>query len=143
MTMLRLVAWTTVFLIGLTATSSEAQGQANNREQSSSKDKIQQIERTQNHELDKLLEHYRDFKKDNTATKDTEEDNNKNHDGTYDNNDVKMIYGGTLLSSEERILYRERMLNAKTPEEREQIQQENRINVQKRARVLGVPVPEN
>lgn len=47
-----------------------------------------------------------------------------------------------LLTPEERSAFREKMRNAKTPEERQKIAQANRAEIEKRAKEKGITLPE-
>jgi hypothetical protein len=51
--------------------------------------------------------------------------------------------GLQLMTTEEREAFREKMRNAKTPEERQQIAQANRAEMQKRAQEKGITLPEH
>jgi len=50
--------------------------------------------------------------------------------------------GNQLMTPEERTAFREKMRGAKTPEERQQIAQANRTEMQKRAQEKGITLPE-
>lgn len=54
----------------------------------------------------------------------------------------KTIYGSELMTEQERNLHREQMRNAKTEQERKQIQNEHHQLMQKRAKERGVTLPE-
>jgi hypothetical protein len=47
-----------------------------------------------------------------------------------------------LLTPEERSAFQEKMRNAKTPEERQEIAQANRAEIEKRAKEQGITLPE-
>lgn len=51
--------------------------------------------------------------------------------------------GQSLITPEERSVMREKMQNAKTPEERQQIAQANRAEMEKRAAEKGITLPEH
>jgi hypothetical protein len=51
--------------------------------------------------------------------------------------------GQSLITPEERTAMREKMQNAKTPEERQQIAQANRAEIEKRAAEKGITLPEH
>ena len=51
------------------------------------------------------------------------------------------IYGGQLMTEQERLEYRERMRNAETADERERLRIEHAEQVQERARERGVTLP--
>ena len=51
--------------------------------------------------------------------------------------------GPQLMTAEEREAFREKMRSAKTPEERRQIAQANRAEMQKRAQEKGITLPEH
>lgn len=51
------------------------------------------------------------------------------------------IYGSHLMTEQERMEYRERLRSADTPQEREQIRQEHRNRMEKRAIDRGVTLP--
>jgi hypothetical protein len=52
------------------------------------------------------------------------------------------IYGSQLMTQEERMEYRNRMRNAKTLEEREQIRKEHHEQMKARAQEKGVTLPD-
>ncbi len=52
------------------------------------------------------------------------------------------IYGSQLMSPDERATYRENMLAAKTPEERERLRAEHHKEMQARAKERGVTLPD-
>jgi hypothetical protein len=52
------------------------------------------------------------------------------------------IYGGELMTPEERNAYAEKMRNAKTQDERLKLRDEHRAEMQKRAKEKGVTLPE-
>jgi len=52
------------------------------------------------------------------------------------------IYGSQLMTQEERMEYRNRMRNAKTLEEREQIRKEHHEQMRVRAKEKGVTLPD-
>ena len=52
------------------------------------------------------------------------------------------IYGSQLMTQEERMEYRNRMRNAKTLEEREQIRKEHHEQMKVRAKEKGVTLPD-
>ena len=54
----------------------------------------------------------------------------------------KMIFGSQLMSAQERIEHRERLLNAKTNEEREQIRKEHHARMEVRAKEQGMKLPD-
>lgn len=56
--------------------------------------------------------------------------------------DETAVYGGQLMTKQERQEFRERMRNAKTVEEREQIRKEHHEEMRKRAADMGVELPE-
>lgn len=56
--------------------------------------------------------------------------------------DDGQIYGRQLMTQEEMNRYRQRMRNAKTAQEREQIRAENHKQMQERARQRGVTLPD-
>jgi hypothetical protein len=51
--------------------------------------------------------------------------------------------GNQLMTPEERAAFREKMRSATTPEERQQIAQANRAEMQKRAQEKGITLPEH
>jgi hypothetical protein len=51
--------------------------------------------------------------------------------------------GNQLMTPEERTAFQEKMRSAKTPEERQQIAQANRTEMQKRAQEKGITLPEH
>ena len=51
--------------------------------------------------------------------------------------------GQSLITPEERTAMREKMQSAKTPEERQQIAQANRAEIEKRAAEKGITLPEH
>lgn len=55
---------------------------------------------------------------------------------------TETIYGSQLMSAEERAAYREKMLAAKTPEERERLRAEHHKDMQARAKERGVTLPD-
>lgn len=58
------------------------------------------------------------------------------------NPDKAPIYGSRLMTEEERMQYRDRMMAAKTPEEREQIRREHHEKMKERAREKGLTLPD-
>ena len=54
----------------------------------------------------------------------------------------EMIYGSQLMTAKERIEHRERLLNAKTNEEREQIRTEHHARMDERAKAQGMKLPD-
>jgi hypothetical protein len=54
----------------------------------------------------------------------------------------EMIYGSQLMTVQERNEHRERLLNAKTNEEREQIRKEHHARMEKRAMEQGKTLPD-
>lgn len=52
------------------------------------------------------------------------------------------IGGHQLMTTEEQAAFREKMQSAKTPEERQQIAEANRTEMQKRAKEKGITLPE-
>jgi hypothetical protein len=52
------------------------------------------------------------------------------------------IYGGQLMTEQERLEYRERMRAASTEQERQQIRLEHHRQMQERARAMGVELPD-
>jgi Spy/CpxP family protein refolding chaperone len=50
--------------------------------------------------------------------------------------------GHQLMTTEEQAAFREKMQSAKTPEERQQIAEANRTEMQKRAKEKGITLPE-
>lgn len=56
--------------------------------------------------------------------------------------DQVQIYGSQLMTKQERLEYRERLRNAATDEEREQIQKEHQEEIRERAKAKGVTLPE-
>jgi hypothetical protein len=50
--------------------------------------------------------------------------------------------GHQLMTTEEQAAFREKMHSAKTPEERQQIAEANRTEMQKRAKEKGITLPE-
>ncbi len=51
--------------------------------------------------------------------------------------------GQALMSPEERSAFRDKMRNARTPEERQQLAQANRTEMEKRAAEKGITLPEH
>ncbi|MFC3675561.1 hypothetical protein [Ferrovibrio xuzhouensis] len=56
--------------------------------------------------------------------------------------DDSQIYGRQLMTQEEMNRYRQRMRNAKTTQEREQIRTENHKQMQERAQQRGITLPD-
>ena len=56
--------------------------------------------------------------------------------------DQQPVYGSQLMTEQERLEQRQRMRNATSPEEREQIRLEHHQRMQERARQQGVTLPE-
>ena len=50
--------------------------------------------------------------------------------------------GHQLMTTEEQAAFREKMQNAKTPEERQKLAETNRAEMQKRAKEKGITLPE-
>jgi len=50
--------------------------------------------------------------------------------------------GHQLMTTEEQAAFREKMQNAKTPEERQKLAEANRTEMQKRAKEKGITLPE-
>lgn len=57
--------------------------------------------------------------------------------------DHEPIYGSQMMTERERNEYRQRMNEAKTAQEREQIRLEHHRHMQERARAQGLSLPEN
>ncbi len=55
----------------------------------------------------------------------------------------QQMYGSQLMTPQERAEHREKMRNAKTEEERNQIRSENHARMQKRAKEQGVTLPDS
>jgi len=55
--------------------------------------------------------------------------------------DQTPVYGGQLMTQQERIEHRERLRNAKTAKEREQIREKHHMRIQERAKARGVTLP--
>ncbi len=53
------------------------------------------------------------------------------------------IYGSQMMTEQERMEYRNQMMNAKSDQEREQIRMEHHTQMQARAKERGVTLPEN
>jgi hypothetical protein len=52
------------------------------------------------------------------------------------------VYGGQLMTEQERIEYRNTLRNAKTSEEREQLRMQHHQRMQERAKAKGLVLPE-
>ena len=105
-----------------------------------------QVERVQ-HDMD------RDRIRDRDRLMDPERDRDRTQDRTNAPDAAKQaeeqMYGYGLMTDVERLAYRERLMNAATEQEREQIKAQHREEIQVRARdrniqidELGNPVPE-
>ena len=57
--------------------------------------------------------------------------------------DDQPIYGSQMMTEQERMEYRNQMMNAKTDEERQQIRAEHHVQMQERAKERGITLPEN
>ncbi len=55
----------------------------------------------------------------------------------------KQVYGSQLMTQQERLEYRDRMQNATTAGEREQIRKEHHEQMQERAKERGVTLPDS
>lgn len=53
------------------------------------------------------------------------------------------VYGSQMMTDQERMEYRNKMMNAKTEQEREQIRAEHHVQMQERAKERGITLPEN
>jgi len=143
MTVLKMIACASVILVGLSATSTKAQDHAKDPDQLRSKPNIQQIDTSQTRELNEYLDQYSDFGSQSVDVTDSINTNDRDPIGRHDHDKKNTVYGGTLMSAEERTTYRELLINAKTPEERERILHKHRREIQNRARALGVPTPKD
>ena len=56
--------------------------------------------------------------------------------------DADTVYGSELMTNQERIEHRERLLNAKNEQEREKIRNEHHKRMQIRAKEQGVKIPD-
>jgi len=56
--------------------------------------------------------------------------------------DQEQIYGSQLMTQPERLEYRERLRNATTAEEREQVRKEHHEQMRERAKEQGVALPD-
>lgn len=56
--------------------------------------------------------------------------------------DMPQIYGGQLMTEQERLEYRQRMRSATSDEERARIRAEHHERMQERAKEMGVMLPE-
>jgi hypothetical protein len=54
----------------------------------------------------------------------------------------KQMYGSELMTQQERIEYRSRMRDAKTPEKRQQVRLEHHEGMKERAKQRGVALPD-
>jgi hypothetical protein len=54
----------------------------------------------------------------------------------------EQVYGSQLMTAEERAAYRQRLMAAKTEEERNQIRAEHHVRMQERAKEKGVTLPD-
>jgi hypothetical protein len=54
----------------------------------------------------------------------------------------QQVYGSQLMNEQERLDYRQRLRNAPSEEERQQIRAEHHQRMQERARQMGVTLPE-
>jgi hypothetical protein len=54
----------------------------------------------------------------------------------------EMIFGSQLMTAQERSEYRQRLMNAQTEEERQQIRAEHHTRMMERAKERGVTLPE-
>ena len=52
------------------------------------------------------------------------------------------VYGSQLMTAQERLEYRDRLRNAKSAEERQQIRNEHHKRMQERAEEMGVSLPD-
>ena len=123
-----------------------AQGNGNANKGATDSQKRAQVERSQ-----------RDLDRDRLQTRDrsgfAEQERDRVQKRTHAPDDAKQaehMYGYNLMSEEERVAYRERLMKAESAEEQEQIQARHREEIQVRARNrnieiddAGNPVPED
>lgn len=123
-----------------------AQGNGNANKGASDSQKRAQVERSQ-----------RDLDRDRLQTRDrsglAEQERERAQKRTHAPDDAKQeehMYGYNLMSEEERIAYRERLMKAENAEEKEQIKARHREEIQVRARNrnikiddAGNPIPED
>ena len=135
----------TLFASALVATPLAAVAQGNGNKGATDSQKRAQVERSQ-----------RDVDRDRLQTRDrtgvATHDRERIQDRTHAPDDAKQqehMYGYDLMTEEERVAYRERLMKAKNAEEMEQIKAQHREEIQVRARNrkveiddLGNPVPE-
>ena len=63
-------------------------------------------------------------------------------EGTTQNQKQEVVYGSQLMTQQERLEYRNKMRNAKTYQEREQIRLEHHKAMQERAKAQGLTLPD-
>lgn len=79
---------------------------------------------------------------DQLQTQDQTKTQDKDQLRTQDQLQDKQIYGHQLMSAEERNQFRQKMMTAKTVEEREQIRAEHHKTMQARAKAKGINLPD-
>jgi len=101
--------------------------------QSTGRDRMKNIDREQ--QVDRDRDRSRD--RDRVYDRDYTKDRNRLRDQSMDGKGGK-IYGFGLMTQEERNVYRQRIKNAKTKKERNEIREEHRKEMRERAREKGI-----
>lgn len=127
------IATSFLFLI---AAPSLAQDQQRDRDQDRQVDRDQQMD--QDRMMDRAMD--KDQDRDRTMDKDQDQDRDQDRDRLRIHQDQE-IYGGELMTEQERNRYRERLQNAKSEGEQKQIRAEHQKMIQERARQRGVELP--
>jgi Ni/Co efflux regulator RcnB len=136
----------TLFASALVAAPLAAVAQGNGNKGATDSQKRAQVERSQ-----------RDLDRDRLQTRDrsgfAEQERNREQERTNAPDDAKQaehMYGYNLMTEEERVAYRERLMKAESAAEKEQIKAQHREEIQVRARNRNVeidddgnPVPED
>lgn len=102
------------------------------------RDRLQNRDRDRVVDRDRVIDRDRSMAQDRDTTqqRDQAQDRDRIHaDGTG-----RTIPGATLMTEEERAQYRNRLSNAETEQEREQIRAEHRAMIEERAKSRGVEI---
>lgn len=85
---------------------------------------------------------YQDRDKDQTRAQDKDQTQDKDQLRTQDKIRDRDIYGHQLMTQQERNSFRQKMMSAKTMQEREQIRNEHHKMMQARAKEKGINLPD-
>jgi len=135
-------------IIGVIATSllflisapTVAQDQQQDRDQDRQVDRDQTMDQDRTMDRDRIADRTMDKDMDRDQDRDQDQDRDRDRDRDRIHQDQE-IYGGNLMTEQERNQYRERLQNASSKEEQKRIQAEHQNMIQERARQQGVKLP--